>query len=124
MLVTQDGSNWGLPGGRPDGEETWRETLEREVREEACAAIDEAELLGFAQGRCVRGHEQGTVLIRSLWVARVTLHEWRPQHEMLARRLAGLDEARSLVAWGDGILLKYRFAEGAAALARWQSRGE
>ena len=31
VLITQDGKSWGFPGGRPEGSESWEETLRREV---------------------------------------------------------------------------------------------
>ncbi len=87
VYVSQDGVSWEMPGGRPEGNETWRETMEREVMEEGCARVEEATLLGFSRGLCVQGHEQGLVLVRSLWHARVTLLPWNPEHETRHRRL-------------------------------------
>ena len=71
-------------GGRP-----WT----REVLEEACASVEEATLLGFARGKCIRGEEEGLVLVRSLWRAEVTLLPWEPQHETTDRMVVPLDEA-------------------------------
>lgn len=92
VLVSEDGAVWDLPGGRPEGDEGWRATLDREVREEACAVVEDAMLLGFSRGECVEGTQVGTVLVRSLWRASVRLLPWEPQHEISARRLVGLDE--------------------------------
>lgn len=39
VLVRWDRSSWEFPGGRPEGNEDWRETLDREVLEEACALV-------------------------------------------------------------------------------------
>jgi len=55
VLVSGDGTRWGLPGGRPEPGEDWADTLRREVREEACATVTDARLLGFSHGECVRG---------------------------------------------------------------------
>ena len=44
-------------------------------------------LLGFAKGECVRGEEEGLVLVRSLWRAEVSLNPWEPQHETTARMI-------------------------------------
>jgi hypothetical protein len=33
------------------------------MREEACAIITRAKLLGFSRGECVEGHERGLVLV-------------------------------------------------------------
>jgi ADP-ribose pyrophosphatase YjhB (NUDIX family) len=87
VIISQDGKKWELPAGRPEGDEDWRATLDREMLEEACAIVDDATLLGFAQGRCISGHEKGLVLVRSYWVARVTIQEWRPEYEVLYRSL-------------------------------------
>ena len=87
VLITQDGKTWGFPGGRPEGDETWEETMCREVREEACVEVKEATLLGFNHWKCVRGHEKGLVLVRSLWSARVDLLEWLPEPDTLNRKL-------------------------------------
>ena len=92
VLVSEDGEVWDLPGGRPEAGEGWRETLDREVREEACAEVIEATLLGFSRGECVEGSQLGTVLVRSLWRAEVRLLPWEPGHEIVARRLVTLDE--------------------------------
>jgi ADP-ribose pyrophosphatase YjhB (NUDIX family) len=85
VLVSSDSQTWNLPGGRPEGDEDWRMTLEREVLEEACAQVKEASLLGFSKGVCVRGHEKGLVLVRALWRAVVSLHQWEPHHEISHR---------------------------------------
>jgi hypothetical protein len=44
VLISQDDVNWEHPAGRPEGDETWRQTLDREVEviEEACAVVVEA----------------------------------------------------------------------------------
>lgn len=87
VLITQDGKSWGFPGGRPEGNESWEETLRREVREEACAEVTEAKLLGFSLGKIIRGHEKGLVLVRSFWLAQVQLQKWIPEPDTWARKL-------------------------------------
>ena len=93
VLVSSDGQSWDLPSGRPEGDEDWRTTLEREVLEEACAWVEEASLLGFSKGVCVRGPEEGLVLVRSLWRAVVSLLQWEPHHEISHRLLVPSDTA-------------------------------
>ncbi len=101
VLVTADGTNWGLPGGRPEGEEDWRETLEREVMEEACARVQQASLLGYGWGRCIRGPEKGLVLVRSFWLATVVLEPWIPSYEMTQRLLTDPRDALDRVLAAD-----------------------
>jgi hypothetical protein len=97
VLVTEDGERWVTPGGRPESSEDWRETLDREVLEEACAQVKAAILLGYARGVCLRGEEAGLVLVRSWWRAEVSLQEWNPQYEIKDRRLVSLEEFREHV---------------------------
>jgi hypothetical protein len=87
VLVTEDGRRWQLPGGRPENDETWADTLDREVYEEACATVLHRRLLGYSRGVCLRGPETGLVLVRALWRADVRLEDWSPECEMTQRRL-------------------------------------
>ena len=82
VLVGTDGRRWELPAGRPEGEETLEATLRRELREEACVEVLTARLLGYTRGKCVQGHEQGLVLVRSVWRADVRILAWEPEHEI------------------------------------------
>jgi 8-oxo-dGTP pyrophosphatase MutT (NUDIX family) len=87
VLISPDGSRWGWPGGRPQSGESWEDTLRRELLEEACATVTDARLLGFVRSRCLAGHEEGLVLVRSIWRAQVTLLPWQPEHEIMFRRV-------------------------------------
>jgi 8-oxo-dGTP pyrophosphatase MutT (NUDIX family) len=39
LLLRNDRDEWELPGGRPEPDETWRQALRREIREEAGIAV-------------------------------------------------------------------------------------
>ncbi|MFC0527536.1 NUDIX hydrolase [Phytohabitans kaempferiae] len=93
VLISHDGTHWGFPAGRPDGDESAEETLRREVWEEACARVETARLLGHARSECVAGHEAGLVLVRSYWRAEVEVLPWRPRFEIAHRRLVPAAEA-------------------------------
>jgi ADP-ribose pyrophosphatase YjhB (NUDIX family) len=110
ILISSDGLRWDLPAGRPEGAETWEETLRREVREEACATVEASRLLGFIRGRCTRGPEEGLVLVRSLWLAHVALHPWHPLHEILHRRLVPARQIIEHLTIEAGYLPLYRRA--------------
>lgn len=92
VLISGDGERWGWPGGRPDGDESWEQTLRREVLEEACAVVLDARLLGFCRGECRTGPEQGRVLVRSVWLAKIALMPWQPRFEIKHRRLVPAPE--------------------------------
>ncbi len=91
VVVSSDQASWLIPGGRPEGNEDWEQTLRREVLEEACAVVTDARLLGFTRGRCVKGPAKGPMLVRSIWLARVRLDEWRPRFEIRYRKLVPFD---------------------------------
>lgn len=92
VLISEDGETWDLPAGRPEGAETWEATLRREMLEEACATVAGARLLGFVRGECVDGHEEGLILVRSIWRADVHLAPWDPQFEIAHRRVVAPSE--------------------------------
>jgi ADP-ribose pyrophosphatase YjhB (NUDIX family) len=90
VLISNDGERWGWPGGRPEGDESWDQTLRREILEEACAVVCGARLLGFCRG--VSGPERGRALVRSIWRADVELNAWEPCFEIRHRRLVSKDD--------------------------------
>jgi ADP-ribose pyrophosphatase YjhB (NUDIX family) len=93
VLVSEDGRHWGWPGGRPEYDESWEQTLRRGLPEEACVTVAGLRLLGFVRSRCVSGEELGLVVIHSIWLAQVAVLPWQPEYEMQFRRLV---PARSL----------------------------
>lgn len=92
VLISGDGERWGWPGGRPEGDESWEQTLRREVLEEVCATVSNARLLGFCRAVCLSGSERGLVLVRSMWRAEVELMPWEPRYEIRHRRLVSANE--------------------------------
>ncbi len=91
--------------------------MRREVREEACAEVLDCWLLGFSRGVCVRGPQEGLVLVRSMWRAEVRLAPWGPCFEMAHRRLLPTEKAFQALTIPDGLGPFYRrlFAEAAVS---------
>ena len=92
VLISNDGERWGWPGGRPEGDESWEQTLRREIAEETCSIVCSARLLGFCRSLCLTGPEKGRVLVRSIWRAEVELMPWKPRFEILHRRVVAAAE--------------------------------
>jgi ADP-ribose pyrophosphatase YjhB (NUDIX family) len=117
VLISQDGSRWGWPGGRPEPGESWEDTLRREMLEEACATVTGARLLGFVRSRCLAGHEEGLVLVRSIWRAQVSLLPWQPEHEIPFRRVVPVHDLARHLWMEDGAEPIYSRAAREAGLA-------
>lgn len=120
IIGSHDGESWEVPAGRPDPGENWRATLDREVFEEACARIEEAELVGFMRGECLAGPDLGLVHVRSLWAALVTLEPWKPQHEIKYRKVVSPKVALELLTFPDAQLPIYRRWLGEARSSKLQ----
>lgn len=73
------------------------------MREEACADVLDARLLGFYQGECIDGREVGLVLVRSFWLARVALYPWRPEFETTHRKLVPLEDVIEALSLDEGL---------------------
>lgn len=66
--------------------------MRREVREQACATVVDARLLGYARIRRIDGPDAGRMLVRSIWRADVDVDPWLPKFEMTERRGVPVDE--------------------------------
>ncbi len=110
VLISADRDHWDLPAGRPEGSENWEDTLRREMREEACAIVQAARLLGFSRGCCIKGRQKRLVLVRAIWRADVELQPWEPQFEVRHRREVPATDVLSHVTVNDGYLPTYRQA--------------
>jgi len=116
VLISNDRERWGWPGGRPEGGESWEQTLRREIREETCAIVGDARLLGFCRAVCLAGPEEGLVLVRSVWRAEVELMPWEPRFEIAHRRVVAATELLSHLSMEDGFEAIYHRALAEAGL--------
>lgn len=92
VLIREDGTRWDFPGGRPEPGESWEQTMRREILEEACATVLDAQLLGYCRFLDTDGPEAAVVKVRSMWRAAVRLSSWEPRFEVQHRQV--VDAAR------------------------------
>src|SRR5713226_5243493 len=116
VLISNDGERWGWPGGRPEGDESWEQTLRREILEETCSIVRDTRLLGFCRSVCLSGPEEGRVLVRSVWRAEVELMPWEPRFEIVHRRAVPATDLLSHLWMEEGFEPIYRRALGEARL--------
>lgn len=104
LLVLWDGTGSTLPGGKPEPEETYAQTLQREVDEEASATLCDLVFLGY---QLVKGDPQqggGIPYAQVRMVAKIArLFPPRPDPAsgiLYERLLVPADEAERLLGWG------------------------
>jgi 8-oxo-dGTP diphosphatase len=124
VLVTWNGTEWSLPGGKPEPGETLEQALAREVDEEACARVTSSRYIGGQRVEELDSDRPAYYQTR-FW-ARVELDEFQPEHEMTARRLVAPDEFRPTLFWGAertaGLILERGLAIENRSAARAESR--
>ncbi len=99
VMVTWDGQQWTFPGGTVEDGETVKQTLIREVAEEACARVVACQFLAAQHVADPLNPNGGPSYYQTRWLARVELDPWRPQHEMIARRLVPPDQVLPTLCW-------------------------
>lgn len=103
LLVTGDGESWTLPGGYPEPGETFEATLERELREEACARLVACEYLGCERVDDPERPEGPALYYQVRYWARIELYPFEPHEETIARQLVSAAAFRETLAWGEAL---------------------
>jgi ADP-ribose pyrophosphatase YjhB (NUDIX family) len=106
VLVTKDGEDWHIPGGRPYDDETIEEAFIREVREEACARVFNFEYLGAQEVNDPENPEGLTTYYQVRFWARIRLDEYKPEHEMTGRKLVEPSIINDYLKWSPTRILK------------------
>ena len=105
ILLTFDQGAYGLPGGKPENDETREETLMREVLEEVQCEITDLEYIGFQRVSSDPDKFGGAVYAQLRYTCHIT--KLLPQMVDVAtgrfidRRFASPADAAVLLDWGD-----------------------
>ncbi|MEF2279109.1 NUDIX domain-containing protein [Deinococcus sp. YIM 134068] len=116
VLVSGDGHDWSLPGGKPEDGEMWEETLRREVAEEACADVLNCELMGAQK---VEGLTPQPYFQLRFWV-RVRLNSFSPLFEKRHRRAVSPEEYGRVLSWGSGAIGQALLRQALEIERRWR----
>ncbi len=98
LLIVRNKDTWTIPGGHPETNETFLETLNREIMEEACITIKEAKYLG-----AVEVVENNDVYYQLRYTAKVKdefpfVKEW----EISERLFIDIEDLPKYIKWSKG----------------------
>lgn len=99
LLIVKNKDNWTIPGGHPEANETQLDTLNREIMEEACVKIKDANYLGAVE---VVEDEQYYQIRYTAKVDEVL--EFDNQWETSERKFIDLEELPNYIKWSKGIM--------------------
>lgn len=98
LLIVRNENTWTIPGGHPEANETFLQTLKREVMEEACITIKNIKYLG-----AVEVVENGDTYYQLRYTARVKnelpfTQEW----EISERLFVDIEDLPKYIKWSKG----------------------
>ena len=99
LLIVRNEKTWTVPGGHPEGSEAYEETLNRELMEEACVTLKDANYLG-----AVEVVENGETYYQIRYTAKVNeVLPFKQEWEICERKFVPLDELHNYIKWSKGI---------------------
>lgn len=116
VVVSQDGSDWTLPGGEIESGETLRDAFTRGVRQAACAQVTRAIYLGTQRVDDPQHPHGMTQYYQAHFAAHVDLAPFDPQHAMQHRKLIAPHELEATLNWETPRILRAILSVAQAAL--------
>ncbi len=100
VLVAGNNQVYGLPGGHPEFGETVKQTLVREVAEEACAVVPQLQYLGAVEVHDPLSLSEPRRYYQTRFWARVALLPFVPAFETTQRVLVPPHDFLATLSWG------------------------
>ncbi len=102
LLIVKNKNIWTIPGGHPEKNETQKQTLERELWEEACVTLKDIKYIG-----AVEVVENERVYYQLRYTAKVAkLLPFKQELEINERAFVDLDDLSKYIKWADGETFK------------------
>lgn len=99
LLIVRNEKTWTIPGGHPEAGETYLETLNRELMEEACATLQDINYLGAVE--VVEGDE---TYYQLRYTAKVKdLLPFKQEWEISERLFVKLEDLPKYISWSKGV---------------------
>ena len=122
VLVSGIGESWMLPGGHPEAEETLEQAFIREVREEACALVNQSAYIGCQEVHEIDGTHAVNVHFSARNWASVTLEQFLPKCEIVRRKCIPASEFISTLNWSTVRCAEAILEAGLREEKDWRSR--
>ena len=101
LLIVKIGDKWTVPGGHPEEGESFTETLEREVMEEACVTIRDMHYIGAVEVV----ENDSDIYYQLRYTARVKdVLEFEQKWETSDRKFVKLDDLDKYIPWANGVV--------------------
>ena len=99
LLIVKNGNTWTIPGGHPENNESYLETLTREIMEEACITLKDKIYLG-----AVEVVENDEIYYQIRFVAKVDkILPFKQEWEISERKFVKLEDLHQYITWSNGI---------------------
>ena len=99
LLIVKNGKTWTIPGGHPEANETYLQTLDRELMEEACITLKDVNYLG-----AVEVVEDGETYYQLRYTAKVKdVLPFKQEWEISERKFVDLEDLPKYIKWSTGI---------------------
>ncbi len=104
LLIVKVGNNWHIPGGHPEKGETYTDTLNREILEEANIKVKNPEFIGYV--KVVPQHDE-EIHYQLRYTADIdTIYKFDEKFETSERKFVKIAELKNYIKWFDSVIFQ------------------